>query len=312
MESQCLRWFWLWTVLTTLLACAAGQPAQESPPNLSAANKAFARGSQWYQKGCYTRALEDFRGAHERFAVTDDLAGTAKSLNAIGNVYRHAGDRASALLFLEESIALYRLGSDNRGLAQAHLNRAAVLMDQDQLDEAQLAMESASRTLGEDNRLALIYRRSKGVLLTRQGEFSQAESLLREALDMVTAEEVQESAAIHYSLGKLLLTTQRPDMALEHLNQALQTDREQGFHRRVADDLTTLAEAMLARERPQEAAAALKRGLKIYALLGDADKAEVTLERLQPLAVETGTDLRVTKHFVSRWLAGDTEEGICR
>jgi tetratricopeptide (TPR) repeat protein len=234
------------------------------------------------------------------------------SLNAIGNAYRHMGDTASALLFFEESILIYSQTAETQGRAQALLNQAAVLMDLAKLDEAQKKIQMAHQWVGDDRRLALIHLRTRGILLTRKGAYLQAEELLKTALAMVGKEDALEYTAVQFSLGRLYLEMGDPTLAYRHLSEALEVDRQENYYRRVADDLAALASAKIALNRQAEAVGDLKRSLKIYALLGDGDRVAQILDRLEPLAKETTMDLRVTKHFIQRWLDGDTEETLCR
>ncbi|MBR9987091.1 MAG: hypothetical protein KFF68_14410 [Desulfosarcina sp.] len=49
----------------------------------------------------------------------------------------------------------------------------------------------------------------------------------------------------------------------------------------------------------------------IYALLENQAKVMENLGRLESLALKTGTDVRVTVHFINPWLAGEAVDVIC-
>ena len=85
-------------------------------------------GSLLYKKGCYTQSLNHFFKAHDLFAVSDNLEGTALCLNNIGNVYKAFGDTESALLFYDESCSIYLALGDHKGAVHALSNKAAALI----------------------------------------------------------------------------------------------------------------------------------------------------------------------------------------
>jgi hypothetical protein len=47
-------------------------------------------------------------------------------------------------------------------------------------------------------------------------------------------------------------------------------------------------------------------------LLENREKVMEYLDRLESLALKTGTDVRVTVHFANQWLAGKAVDAICQ
>ena len=77
-------------------------------------------------------------------------------------------------------------------------------------------------------------------------------------------------------------------------------DRQVG----VARSLNSLAD--------EAALGCLDRSIKIHALVENREKVLDNLNRLEFLAQKTGTDIRMTVHFINQWLAGEAADAICR
>ncbi|MDX1654144.1 MAG: tetratricopeptide repeat protein [Candidatus Competibacteraceae bacterium] len=91
----------------------------------------------------------------------------------------------------------------------------------------------------------------------------------------------QDNALLRYSLGNAYLNEGRPDRAHEHLQQALSFDP----HYSVAWKL--LGRALTELDKPQEAEAAYRQGIRVAQGKGDSQAAkemEVFLKRLHKSA----------------------------
>jgi tetratricopeptide (TPR) repeat protein len=100
--------------------------------------------------------------------------------------------------------------------------------------------------------------------------------------------------------------------AMRHFRHALELDRQAGFSRGMADDLAAMAVIHEQLGEDEAALDCLDRSIKIYALLENQAKVMENLGRLESLALKTGTDVRVTVHFINQWLAGEAVDVICR
>jgi len=296
--------------LSLIIGCG-GPKVNAKPSHLTQGMKAIQKGIAAYQQGCYHRSLDHFFKAHEYFTVSDQLGGVAMSMNNIGNVYRFIGDPESAGLFFDEAIGIY-LGLENEtGALQALSNKAALLIDLDQLEAAQDTLRQAESLKGDKKATAGLLN-NKGVLLIKQDAFGPAKEMLHRGLDLVSPDDLHEYATLNFSLGRLMLTTNRLDLALSHFNSALQSDRQQGFHKGIADDLAALGSVYLAQSRYDMAVGYLQRSIKIYALLENKARVDETLQQLESAAAKAGLDIRVTQLFVERWLAGKVLESPCK
>jgi len=294
-----------------LLGCGGGQPVNDQPAHLTEGMQAMQQGVAAYQRGCYRQSLEHFLRAHEYFAVSDQLDGVAMSLNNIGNVYRHMGEAQSARLFFDEAIRTYRILNDNTGVLQALTNKAALLIHADQLEEAQATLQQAETLAGSSEGSAGLLN-TRGVLLFKQNRFDQAEEVLTRGLANTSSEDLRNRANLNYSLGRLMMATQRPEAAHAYLETALNDDRQQGFHKGIADDLSALGHAYKAQAAYATAADFFQRSIKIYALIGNRTQVDTTMQQLEEVATRAGLDIQVTRHFVTQWLAGEIRSNLCR
>jgi hypothetical protein len=103
-----------------------------------------------------------------------------------------------------------------------------------------------------------------------------------------------------------------PIMVLAHFQRALELDRHAGFTRGVADDLSAMAGIHEQLGEDEAALDCLDRSIKIYALMENQAKVLEHLGRLESLAQKTGSEVRVTVHFINQWLAGGAADVICR
>ena len=293
-------------------ACAASPPATSSVDGPDEGNRELKRGIYWYQKGCTRKAMEHFHAAHEHYSFTDQQAGVARSLNSIANGYRHAGKAEDARLFYDAAIAAARRCDDQQVLAQALSNKAASLIESDDLAGAEVLLDEAQLLARETGPVYAMVLNHRAGLLMMANRTDEAKTLLDQAESAAVGDGFNADATIHFTRGRLMMKTGNHAQAMNHFQQALELDRHAGFSRGMADDLSAMA---LIHEHLGEDEAALDcldRSLKIYALLENQAKVLENLGRLESLAQKTGTDVRVTVHFINQWLAGEAVDAICR
>lgn len=295
-----------------IVACAASPPATSSVGSPDEGDRQLKRGIYWYQKGCTRKAMEHFHAAHEHYALTDQQAGVARSLNSIANGYRHAGKAEDARLFYDAAIAAARRCDDQRVMAQALSNKAASLIESDDLAGAEVLLDEAQLLARETGPVYAMVLNHRAVLSMMANRTDEAETLLDQAESAAVGDGFNADATIRFTRGRLKMKTGNYAQAMSHFQKALELDRQAGFSRGMADDLSAMA---VIHERSGEDEAALDcldRSIKIYALLENQAKVLENLGRLESLADITGTDVRVTVHFINQWLAGDAVDVICR
>jgi tetratricopeptide (TPR) repeat protein len=303
--------FLVFLAITFTFSCGGGSKLKETPPHLTNGMQALQKGNAAYQRGCFRRSLDYYLKAHESFTLSDQQNGVAMSLNNIGNVYRFIGDTASARLFFDQAIEIYIRLDDASGAQQALVNKAALLADVDELEDAQ-AILSQVDALGKNRKATASLWNTKGVIWMKQGDYIRAEEALRQGLARVTEDDPASEATLNFSLGRVMIASGRLDLATAYFEKALVVDRQLGFHRGIADDLAALGELYQRQSQHTTAAAYFQRSIKIYALIGDKKRVEMTLQQLRAAAAEAELDIRVTDLFVERWLEGKVMEIPCK
>jgi tetratricopeptide (TPR) repeat protein len=298
--------------MTSLLFGCAGSAEKTKPSHLSAGMAEVTKGTGWYQKGCYKRSLEHFLKAHELFAVSDQLDGVAMSLNNIGNVYRALGEIKSALLFYDEALNIYRDMENFEETIQVLANRAAALIDENRLSDAERVLEQIEAialqrkiSLGSSHKI-------RGILYLKKKEFAEAELALKRSLEVTSPENLFEFAAVNFALGNLMIETGNYEKAEDYLTAALDADRESGLYSGIAGDLEALGLVYTRLNKHDLSAKFYKRCIQVYALLENAEKIRVVMEQLEKAAETAGVDTSITKHFVTRWLDGKAYISPCK
>ncbi len=293
-------------------ACGGTGKKTQKPEHLVTGTKEIQKGIAWYQKGCYRRALGYFLRAHESFVLSDQLHGVAMSLNNIGNVYRHMDKIDNAILFFEESFDIYWNLENPASAVQALSNKAAALIDDNQLEKASavlsLAKEIAQKNAVNDKPLL----HNQAILLIKQKEFKQAEEILRRALDTTDPTNLSAVATVNFACGNLNLAKGKYAEAVKYFKTTLEADRSRGFNKGMADTLAALGAAFVGLGQSAQAADYYKRSIQIYALIENKKKAQHTMDAFEKAAKAANLDTRVTKYFVGKWSKGQAFKGPCQ
>jgi tetratricopeptide (TPR) repeat protein len=255
------------------------------------------------------KAMDHLHAAHEHYSLADEQAGAARSLNSLGNVYRQAGDPASAMMFYDTAIAIARRCGEKTVEAQALANKAALLIEKEDLSQAEVVLDEARLLARESGTVAALLLNHRAVLAMATERYAAAADLLDQA---EAAADSQTDAAIRFSRGRLKMKTGHHAEALALFEQALELDRRTGFSRGIADDLSAMADIYEQTGEDEAALDCLERSLKIHALLENQPAVVAHLDRVERLAKKTGGDIRVTIHFVNQWLSGEAVDAICR
>jgi len=294
------------------LACASGPPPEKAPKDIHQSVRNLNKGTSYYIKGCYPKAIQHIQKAHERFAVADDLQGTADSLNTMANIYYRLGDFKSALAIYDETVELFKQLEDQTGQIRALTNKSAALIAVLRLDEATQVLDQADGLARATGILTGLRLKTRAMLLMAQNDAKGAESLLPRALRAAPQTDHALLADIHYTLAKLLVTTQRPQQAVPHIESALKFDRAAGAYFSIGLDLEALGACYENMTRYAEAVNYYKRSLKIFALLDAPQRVKWVLPRLETSASKAGLNLQTTLRWTEQWLAGQREASLCR
>ena len=256
-------------VLIFVLVAASCGGTREAvvPGHISAGSVQTSQGVPFFEQGCYTRALEHFYRANELFTAIGDSRGMAMSMNNIGVVYRGMGAAAAAIPFFEDALRIYRSSGDREDVRQTLSNLAAAQVDAGNYG-------SAGKNIDEALTIRIGWKpfapamTVKGILLAKQGDVKGAEAMFKEALDQINRRNPAGAAAANYAMGDLLLGTARYREAVPYFETALEIDRNAGFYRGIADDLTALGRCSAGLGDDVSAVNFWEQGVRIYALRG--------------------------------------------
>jgi tetratricopeptide (TPR) repeat protein len=307
-----LRPILLTIIALICLACASAPVPQKVSEDIHQGIRHLNQGAAEYKKGCYLKALQHTQESHERFALIDDLPGSAASLNTLANIYYRLGDYRSALSVYDEAIAIFGQLDQKTGQTRALANKSAALIAAGRLKEASRALDRADEIAKGSHVLESLRLKTRALLRIARDDSQGAEELLVAALDVASQSERAFLADIHYTLGQLKLTIQQPQEAVSHLQIALKLDRATGAYFSIGLDLAALGSCF---ENLADYAGAVnyyKRSLKIFALLEAHPKVQWVRSRLESSAEKADLNPESILHWIEQWISGRNQTGLCR
>jgi tetratricopeptide (TPR) repeat protein len=234
----------------------------------------------------------------------------AMSANNIGVAYRAMGEAAAAIPFFEDALRMYRSLGNQEDVRQTLSNLAAAQVDTGDYAAAGKNIDEALKIrIGRKPFVPAMT--VKGILLAKQGDVKGAEAMLKEALDSIDRRNPAGVAAANYAMGDLLLGTARYKEAAPYFEQALESDRQAGFYRGIADDLTAQGRCSAGLRDDASAVNYWEQSVRIYALLGMEEKVRATMGMLDDAAKRSNRDIALTRALVDRWLKGDMTDNLC-
>lgn len=299
-------------LMAACTACASGPVPERAPQDLRLSIRHLNTGTQFYNKGCFSKAAQHFRNAHERFSASDNLQGTADSLNSLANAYYRLNDMERAIPVYDEAIALYDLLNDKWGRVRALTNKSVTLASSDKLQDAEATLTLADTFAGTSDMLKGLRLKAQAILRLKSNAPDEARQLLEKAIETIPQTDINQYASAQYTMGSLLISIRQPQKAIKYLKRALEADRSAGDHFGIGQDLEALGDCHVQLKQHTLATTEFKRSIKIYALLNDTKKAQALSSKLVQSASEAGTDIQITLHWVAQWLAGLHEANICR
>jgi serine/threonine protein kinase/lipopolysaccharide biosynthesis regulator YciM len=152
-------------------------------------------GNIWYRKGEYAKTAEQLEKvlAIRRRALGDDAEPVGRTMANLGSVYMSSGNDAAALpMFQQARERLTKFqGPDHPDLASVWIGEAGALMHLGRLDEAEAAARRAMAIrmakFPETSIPVALARLRLGQILTKQKRYAEADGLLRQAADSLTA-----------------------------------------------------------------------------------------------------------------------------
>lgn len=304
----------LLTLALALLLAACVSPPEQRPAALAQGERFLEMGVQSFRVDDYanaanhfTNALNHYQGLDHRPGMLHSRINLAEIALAVGNTAaaeRHL--RAAALLADDAAAARLQLLQSSVALRRGHPDTAVALLEPllaaappNAVGRSALANRVEAALLrGDDDAVAWVERyagalrgeqsgafvarlyRFQGELARRGGDYSGAEGLLQQALDIYKAIPSRPgTAATLEDWGALLMEQQRWDEAEDRLQRALHIRLWLLARQDTAAGLRRLAAASEATGRPQRAAAQ-RRWAEIVAGDGRVDWAALQREVL--------------------------------
>ena len=258
-----------------LLVLAAGARAQQPAPDLLAnARKVYA------EQGAKP-ALAEFDKALAAFRAANDRHGEAITLGLIGNCYKHLGDSARALQFLQQALAMKRELGDRaeEGRTLGHLG----LLYWDMGDYPK-AIESHEASLGiarelHDQQMEGSELNNLGLVYDEIGDYQRSLEVYEQALAIHRKAKFERGEGDTLAnIGGVYLLRGRYREALEKYQEALAIRQRLGLNPSSSQDLGNIAFCYGGLGKPEEAIANFDRAMDIARAAGLA-KEEAELHK---------------------------------
>jgi hypothetical protein len=79
----------------------------------------------------------------------------------------------------------------------------------------------------------------------------------------------------------------------------------------IADDLSSIGDSFLSLGKNKDAVFFYKRSIMSYALTGNNERAEITLQKLEKAADQIKEDITLVRFFLKRWAEGKKVSAFC-
>ncbi len=249
-------------------------PLRASDP-LAVARTLHASAIFCCEQGDYATAELRGRAALQRFVELDELLGKGDSCRVLAIIARFRGDLDGAGQLLTEAIEAYRACGDERGIASALNNLAALVLDGGDLARARSLLEesiTAKRRLGDRRSLASSLVNLADAVV-RDGAPASALPLVDEARQIATElGDRRLLAFVEHNFGDAELGSGRPAAAVHHYEHALALFEELDTMRDVALALCSLGRALGETGARAAAVDALRRSERLAVELGDSQR----------------------------------------
>jgi tetratricopeptide (TPR) repeat protein len=163
----------------------------EGSGSLNALAHAFKQSGELHAfRGRHDEALADFGRARDLFAEVGSATSLAHAIMRIGRLVARRGDTAEAERLFRESIRILQPTEDRGTLCEVQRSLAEILLEQGKIDAAEVYALKAMETVGpQDVSSQSTTRKTLAMVRAAQGRDDEAESLFREAIDILERSE---------------------------------------------------------------------------------------------------------------------------
>ncbi|MCC6152064.1 MAG: tetratricopeptide repeat protein [Planctomycetes bacterium] len=173
-----------------------------------------------------------------------DDSRVANSLQSLGTAQRDLGLREASLASLREALAIYERLGETRGMAIACGNLALTLSDGGESNETLAGFRRAIELCRKAGDLGTeaVQHLNLGATLLELGDYVQADHELQLAdVQFERVNNVPQRGVAHINLAVIARRRGQKELALSHVNLALELLRQSGYRRMEAQALNVLA-----------------------------------------------------------------------
>lgn len=224
----------------------------------------------FYQRN-FNEALSYHQQTLSIWQTIGDRAGEGNSLTNLAIVTRDAGDYSQAQKYLNEALKIQQATANRWEEVNIWIDLGGLYYELGEMITAQSCLEQGlrlSREIEDEAGEAFVLC-NLGLVLGELGQLTAAETTLRQGLPLAQAQTDKYLAASFYLyLSLVSLQAGKPQQAIPEAQAALNLRRELGRDLRIADDLTSLAEAYLIMGQLTAAMDYVQRTLEVLADCG--------------------------------------------
>lgn len=283
MRKQPLVLVYILLMLSGIASCTSAPPKPVELEKEKALDYAH-RGVQWYNKGCYSKALSLFENSLRINQSMDNLSGTAYDYNNMGMIAVNTGNFNQAREFFTMATRIQQGLNDDAGLSLSLSNMATVDLKEGNPVQAERHLEeayqAAIRRKGELPRASVL--NLMGHLYWQKGLLNRANESTLKAVAIYEAKNNKSGlASAYHNLGKIRMAEGNYIEAQTLWEKALDLDQETLNYPGIAADLDWLAQLNLKRKLWAETADYAQRAFNVYFSIGHPEKALSMLEILK-------------------------------
>jgi len=286
----CRRFFGVLPIVFVFLVAAAGcANLADTSYMMRMSGESSQRGEEALAAGDSSVALERFKEALRIDRSMVNRKGELADLINLGRANISLGRYSEATGFLNEAIMVAVEISDNGRLSEAHavFARAEYMAGYTAaaLDHIEEALQ-IDKGIGVRSGAKLTL---KGLILTGEGRFAEAQNAIDEALSINTAaHDAARTADSYRAYGKLYTARKKAAEALEYYEKAYGMDHTGTDPVTVASDLAAMAELNLSLGERARAAQLFERSYVVSFNSGRRDDAAIVLDRVIGVYTELG------------------------
>ncbi len=228
-------------------------------------------GNDYYWMNEYETAKRYFKSAHNEFDSTNNVLGTAVSLNNIGMVYAFQGNYLEAVRYCYKALEIYEGLGNKAGIAWSYELIAEVHIEQNNYDKALDYLFKMKKIYGKlrDTRGLIVSYLMIGQIYNIQGDYPQAFDYY--SLSLKFSEESGDKIKIGVSynrLGELYAAKKEYVKALEYQTKALHLQEEIKDRREMSATLSNMGGIYLEMANFSKAIEHLKKSIKVADEIG--------------------------------------------